>query len=164
MKKALIITDLQSKYNDYSAEYVRLINSLAKSARGKGYPVIWTRFVGQDWEVELYGGRAPVPGEDGFEIYEKFEVAEGDVVIDKNGYNSLSNKQLSMIISDKGVEVVVLAGRSTGVCILATAYEALEKGLKVEVVKEALIDGSKEKNSEGLSLLLGYAAVEVNNI
>ncbi|MBD3280791.1 isochorismatase family protein [Candidatus Dojkabacteria bacterium] len=166
MKKALIITDLQSKYDDYSLEYTKLINGLAETARKKGYPVIWTRFVGQEWEVELFGGRAPIPGEEGFEIYEKFDVREdlGDLVIDKSAYNSLSSNELLKILNDGGVETIVLAGRSTGVCILATAYEALNKGFRVEVIREALIDGGQEKDSEGWKLLTSYAGKEINNI
>lgn len=159
-KKALIITDLQAKYTDYSSEYVKRINFLVREFRKRDELVVWTMFHGQDWEIDLFGQRAPIRGEVGFEIYQEFEVKESDIVIEKPGYSNFSSPEFEKVLKKNDVDTIVLVGRSTGVCVLATAYDALHRGFKVRTVKDALIGGSAETNDEGLKLLLAYGAKE----
>ena len=66
------------------------------------------------------------------------------IVVDKPGYSAFVQSRLYNFLSDRGIDSIVVTGAETDVCVLATTLSAVDLGLRVVIVEDALCSSSDE--------------------
>lgn len=160
MKKVLLIVDVQVDFFPGGAlpvpdgdEILPAANKYIELFKDKGYPVVCSR----DWHPEKtahfkdQGGEWPehcVRGTRGAEFHPALNVPEEAMIISKgmgfdgNSYSAFLGKNeqgefLEEILRTKGLEEIFIAGVATDFCVKQTALDALEKGFRVILLRDA---------------------------
>jgi nicotinamidase-related amidase len=71
--------------------------------------------------------------------------------VDKRGFSALGNEELHKAASAAGQ--VILSGVETDVCVLATAFDAMEAGLRVILATDALTSASRSCHAKALDIV-----------
>lgn len=117
---------------------------LIKKARGADVPIVWTRHgyrdardAGPFLELRPFlreGGLRL--GTWGFDIYEEFEPAEDDWLVEKNRLSAFFNTKLELVLRALRTETILIGGVLTNQCVGATSKDAMFRDLKPIVVEE----------------------------
>jgi nicotinamidase-related amidase len=59
-------------------------------------------------------------------------------VLDKPGYSAFTRSALPSFLQEKNVSTVIVTGAETDVCVLSTVLDAIDLGLRVAIVEDAL--------------------------
>jgi nicotinamidase-related amidase len=65
-------------------------------------------------------------------------------VIDKTRYSAFAASPLSAQLARRGADTVIVTGSETDVCVLATVLGAVDRGLRVVIVVDAICSSSDE--------------------
>lgn len=159
---ALLVIDVQ---NDFCADdgavaakggdvsgvqaAVRNIQALLDTAREAGVPRVFVRVVHDEWldagawgERHRGSGRVGGPrnaerdstGSDFYGVAPR----EDELVLTKTRYSAFAGTPLRRVLQGLGVDEVVLTGTQTDVCILTTAFDAIQEGFRVTVVADCV--------------------------
>jgi nicotinamidase-related amidase len=144
--KALILVDLQEDYTGPHArqsyqEPERLIsaaNQLIESAHAGGWPVYLVRVaMPNDWFHSLMTGGTAIAGTNGAEFDSRL-VRNDTVEIVKTKSDAFTNPVLDSQLAAKLVGELFIAGLDAKFCVKKTVGGALNRGYKVNVVREAI--------------------------
>jgi nicotinamidase-related amidase len=183
-RTALINIDMQNVFlaedqvfgNEHARAIAPRVNALAKAMRGVGAPVIWTRqthtfeppLAPAEWQ---YDAEKPGVGDAiaalqsgtiGHALHPAVKASPADQVVDKYRYGAFSCPAgaLPKTLERLGVEMLVVAGTLTNVCVESTAREANMAGYKVIVVADATAAVTDaEHNAALLNLRISFADV-----
>lgn len=76
-------------------------------------------------------------GDEGYELYPTLRARPGEIVVDKWTFGAFASTPLEVELRARGVERILLCGVLTNVCIFATASQAVDRFLRVCLVKDA---------------------------
>ena len=130
----LLIVDTQKaitnsklyQFDLFKAHVIELI----KTARDNKIEVIYVR---HDDGV----GAELTKGNEGFEIYEDFQPADGERIFDKTVNSAFRDTGLLEYLREKEEKTIILAGLQTDYCIDATAKAGFEHGFKMIIPANA---------------------------
>jgi nicotinamidase/pyrazinamidase len=177
-KTALIVVDVQNDFADPSGQLhvpegesiIPTINQEIERALSADATVVYT----QDWHPESTphfekdGGIWPVHcvmGTWGAELHPDLAV-KGEVIRKgshgEDGYSGFTERDpvsgdekptvLEQTLRSKGVQKAIVVGLATDYCVKATALDAIERGLDVTVLSEAVRVVNREPNDEADAL------------
>ena len=180
-KAALINVDLQRAYTDLEAfdtayqtnpRQIELINELARLARTRGMPVIWTYVAYPDNadDAGIWGTRTNTPdslqnirtGSPRAELDPRLEIdRQRDAIFNKRMPSVFHETPIASLLTWHRVDTVILTGGSTSGCIRASAVDALSRNYRTIVPEECVADKHEIPHFANLcDLMLKYADVE----
>lgn len=126
----LLVVDTQKAITNSRLNKFELFESniikLIEAARNSGIEVIFVRH-------DDGAGNTLTKGNDGFEIYEKFQPAENERIFDKTVNSSFRDTGLAEYLEKKGKNTVIIVGLQTEYCIDATIKAGFERGFRMIV-------------------------------
>ncbi len=142
---ALVLVDLFGRFDHADGE--RLLQSLRtrrdgvrrviEDARTSGVPIVYVNDDAGRWDSDAPGLiRAALDGPGG-DVLAHLAPAPGDRVVLKPRYSAFDHTPLAILLSELGVERLLLAGTATEGCVVQSAIDARELGFKVTIVEDA---------------------------
>ncbi len=162
MSVALILVDVINQFFDprgenYHPSYeevLQAIQELIQAARQGKRPVIHAREWHRPGHIQDFEWRKLSPhalaGSFQAEFPAGLPVAEEDLIVHKRRYSAFFATDLDLLLRERRIETLVLAGVKTHVCVRATAQDAFALGYEVLVVREAV--GSNHLHLHAASL------------
>ena len=78
-----------------------------------------------------------IEGTPGAEIIPELQPAESDYVVVKHRWSAFAGTPLDILLRGMGIDTILLAGGSTDIGILATAYAARDLGYNLVILRDA---------------------------
>ena len=177
---AIVNVDLQRAYTDIHAfktayqtdpRQIDHINTIARLARAKNMPVIWSRvgYMENAADAGVWGTRTDTPdslqnikyGSERHEYDPRCDVDTNDLQFTKHMPSAFFETPLASYLTWHKVDTVVVTGGSTSGCVRATAVDALSHGYRTIVPIETCADKHESYHFANLTdLQLKYADVE----
>ncbi len=157
----LLIVDVQNDFCPGGAlavpegdQVVPVLNRVAEWVKARGGTITASR----DWHprntqhfAEFGGKWNPhcVQGTQGAEFHPELRLPEGTIIISKgtsttdDGYSAFEGhtdegKTLLELLSERGVETLLVGGLATDYCVRASVLDALKHGFRVKVLTDAI--------------------------
>ena len=113
--------------------------ALIAEAHSTGTPVIYVNDSHEPDDEEFHKwGEHAVRGTPGTEVVKEIAPVEEDYVIEKRRYSAFYGTELDDLLKAAGVDLLVVTGTVTNICVLVSAIEALMRGYKVTVPRDAV--------------------------
>lgn len=154
MRTGLLIVDVLSDFDHKDGR--RLAEALTQAApalelaldraRSAGLPVIYANDVAGRWhegraELVERARRGPLG-----EVAERIAPLESEPLLVKGRYSAFDHTPLELVLRERGVERVRLAGTAVEMCVAQTAIDAREAGFQV-TVDAAACAAADERNA-----------------
>jgi ureidoacrylate peracid hydrolase len=150
------------------------VNGLARVLRDSGGTVVWAQMEAPDdaqeqWAV-FYDGvvrgarnsfvSAMRPGSHWHQIFDQMQVEGQDIISAKTRYSCLleCSSDLEVILRERQIDTVLIAGVATNVCCESTARDAMMMGYRVIVLSDACGCWSDREHNASLSSLMNMFA------
>jgi nicotinamidase-related amidase len=163
-RQALLVVDMQNDFLREGAPQevpdaratIPVIAALLEAFRGRGRPVVFTRFTAGpertllwSWSPECgpqlrscwpgvtraYADGTELPGHD---VVPELAPLEGEPVVDKYGYGSFHNTILEDVLRARHVSQVVTVGTVTQICVEETVREGFHRGFEMVMVRDGV--------------------------
>ena len=130
-----------------------------RSAREKSRSSLWASHQGK---TRSNAREHNIAGSPGVQVMPEV-LAEGDsIVMGKKRYSAFFHTDLELLLRSNGIDMILLAGVNTNSCVLATAFDAVNRDFPVTVLEDCVdsMDGddAHEKALEMIRLCLGRIA------
>jgi maleamate amidohydrolase len=165
-RPAVLVVDLVRAYTEPGGPFalpdpepaVAATAELVAAARAGGHPVVWTvvRYAAGLADGGLFVRKVPALAafaEDAPGNWGALTLAPGpgEPVLVKQYASAFFGTPLAATLHSTGVDTVVVAGVSTSGCVRATAMDALNSGLRPQVVRQACADRSAAVHGSNLA-------------
>lgn len=104
-------------------------------------------------------GRILVRGEPGHEIIPELAPITGEPVIDKPGKGAFYQTDLDLMLRNRGIETLLVAGVTTEVCVHTTVREANDRGYRCLVLSDACASYFPEFHAVGLAMIAAQGGI-----
>jgi nicotinamidase-related amidase len=147
MKPALLVIDVQKQFYNEDPDTAKSLESAVNYVivpairlfHENKLPIIFVQ------HMERENGL--LPGTEGFELPEAFDVQTGDLRITKTYNNAFNKTDLHDKLKALGVDTLIITGYCAEWCILSTIRGAWDLDYKAIVLLGAIASGSKESIS-----------------
>jgi nicotinamidase-related amidase len=104
-------------------------------------------------------GRILVRGEPGHDIIPALHPAHGEPVIDKPGKGAFYQTELELMLRNRGIENLLVAGVTTEVCVNTTVREANDRGYRCIVLSDCCASYFPEFHAAGLAMIKAQGGI-----
>jgi nicotinamidase-related amidase len=159
MRDALVVIDVINDFahpdgaallDSFRARQPVLVESL-EDARARDVPVIYVNDSHDSWDWDVAGWierttrASPAP-----ELVQSVAPRAGDAFLRKPRYSAFDQTPLELVLERLQIERILLVGSATEMCIVQSAIDARELGLKVTILAAAC--ASVDADDEQLAL------------
>jgi nicotinamidase-related amidase len=128
-----VVADITSRFSERTV-FTRFITPGAPDER----PGRWRKYY-QRWEAAT---RSRLNSDQLDLLPELRRFVPPALVIDKPAYSAFFQSNLDRFLIEKNVGTIVVTGAETDVCVASTVFDAVDRGLRVIVVEDALCSSS----------------------
>lgn len=148
MKQALVLVDIQNDY--FKGGRHELVNTEQAAIEAKkiltffrqqGWPVYHVRHISTSPNASFF-----LPDTEGSEFYKEVCPLAGEEVIIKNRPDSFLGTGLREKLKENGIDVLIIGGMMTHMCIDTTVRAAASYGYPVELIEDACTTGDLKWN------------------
>ena len=168
MRPAIIVVDMlkdnlkDSPRNPYYQEGKEIIPSLQrllKEGRKRGFPIVFAcdSFLEGDF---IFKGRMKVHslrGTKGAEVVDDLRPEPTDIILPKRRFSAFFKTDLDQTLWTLGVDMIVVTGVTTEVCVLMTVMDGLSHDFSVILLEDCSASRSKEFHQRCLNLYRDFA-------
>lgn len=104
-------------------------------------------------------GRILVRGEPGHEIIGELAPIHGEPVLDKPGKGAFYQTDLDLMLRNRGIDTLLVAGVTTEVCVHTTVREANDRGYRCLVLSDACASYFPEFHAVGLRMIAAQGGI-----
>lgn len=104
-------------------------------------------------------GRILVRGEPGHEIIPELAPIAGEPVLDKPGKGAFYQTDLDLMLRNRGIDTLLVAGVTTEVCVHTTVREANDRGYRCLVLGDACASYFPEFHAVGLAMIAAQGGI-----
>jgi nicotinamidase-related amidase len=130
-------------------------------AREAGVPVIYVNDDRDRWDSDAPALAREAADGPGGEVIRDLLPQAGDHVLLKHRYSAFDHTALDLLLEVKGTERVVLVGATTEGCVVQTALDAREHGLKATILAEACATTDAELEQTALRYARDVGGIRV---
>ena len=127
--KALLVVDVQAGLMEkqiFNREiFIETINNAIIANRGKGNKIV---FIQHNNKMLEYG-------KDSWKIFSLLDQKSNDLYIQKIHGNAFEETKLKDIFDEQGIKEIIVCGLVSNGCIKATCIGGVEKGFKVQLIR-----------------------------
>lgn len=142
---ALLVVDVLDDFEHDDAESLlasfqergATMEQAIAEAREAGVPVIYVNDDRDRWDGDAPALAREAAGGRGGEIIRQLLPQQGDRVLLKHRYSAFDHTALDLLLESESTERVVLVGAATEGCVVQTALDAREHGLKATILADA---------------------------
>jgi nicotinamidase-related amidase len=142
---ALLVVDVLDAFDHDDAEPLLasfrargpVIAHAIASAREAGVPVIYVNDDRDRWDSDAPALAREAADGSGGDVIRRLLPQEGDHVLLKHRYSAFDHTALDLLLEAKSVERVLVVGAATEGCVVQTALDARERGLKATILADA---------------------------
>jgi nicotinamidase-related amidase len=132
-----------------------------KRARDSGVPVVYVNDDRAHWDSDAPGlVREALAGRGG-DVIAPLAPRDGDRILLKHRYSAFDHTALDLLLPSLQVERVLLIGAATEGCVVQTAIDAREHGLKATIIAGACATASAELEATALRYAADVGGVRV---
>jgi nicotinamidase-related amidase len=130
-----------------AAELIDPINREIRAFRQRGEPILFIcdSHDPDDREFTAWPRHA-VAGTRGAEIVPELDRREEDPVIEKKRYSAFYETRLEEVLTEGGVDTLVLTGVLTDICVLHSAVDAAMRDYRVVVLEKCTRSATEERH------------------
>jgi nicotinamidase-related amidase len=149
---ALLVIDVISRFDHADGDALlcvfreRLDGFVAaiEHARRVGIPVVYVNDDSGSWDGDAPGAVRAASAGKGGDVVSSVAPREGDRFLFKPRYSAFDHTPLVLVLQDLGIERVLLSGAATEGCVVQTAIDARELGLKATILVDACATNDRE--------------------
>jgi nicotinamidase-related amidase len=161
VRDALVVIDVITQFDHPGGEALlasfrdhhRALVAALDAARAEGVPVIYVNDNHGTWGWDIAAEIRRASDWGGGELIAKVAPQVGDRFLRKPRYSAFDHTSLDLLVRELEIERLLLAGAATEMCIVQTAIDAKELGLKVTI----LADACASVDRHDAELALAYA-------
>ncbi|WP_043239131.1 cysteine hydrolase family protein [Stutzerimonas azotifigens] len=98
-------------------------------------------------------GRLLVRGEYGHDLIDELQPLAGEPVIDKPGYGAFAHTDLELLLRNRGIRQLFLAGVTTEVCVSSTLRQAIDLGFECFTLADACASHDPRLHQAALNMI-----------
>jgi nicotinamidase-related amidase len=135
-----------------------------ETARGSGVPVIYVNDDRDRWDSDAPALAREAASGPGGEIIRQILPAPGDHVLLKHRYSGFDHTALELLLEARSTERVVIVGAATEGCVVQTALDAREHGLKATILADACATTDADLESTALRYAEDVGGIHVQRV
>jgi nicotinamidase-related amidase len=134
------------------------------TAREAGVPVIYVNDDRDRWDSDAPALAREAAAGRGGEIIRELLPRQGDRVLLKHRYSAFDHTALDLLLGAESVERVVILGAATEGCVVQTALDAREHGLKATILADACATTDAELEATALRYAEDVGGIHVQRL
>lgn len=98
-------------------------------------------------------GRLLIRGERGHDLIDELQPLDGEPVVDKPGYSAFAHTDLELLLRNRGIRCLLIAGVTTEVCVSSTLRAGIDLGFSCLTVSDACASPHPELHGAALQMI-----------